>query len=350
MEVSEDALREGASVRLLGYAADSKLDGSIGELIRRADGDDGSWVVLTRRGLKIVPPQNLRAGRAADVPMALKLCLGLAVNSTMVLIAMAPLTGELPAMSIVVPAIPVSAVVWLFVTLLLCFWLSRPVQDPNVCLPAISEMGVADPARTVYRIGFLMVGLLLGCTMRLYDVLLMRNLQADAGLMQEMRVRSLFFGYMTAAGVVIQGVFTLGARVTPQTILHFLGAALFIVGSMFHTQAANTILTSAATPTLLLASPPARTIARLRRLACDHGPVSLIFFPLAQQAGSLMLSRADDTGERSDAEGDPIGSSRFFSVVALVQWAVVLMYAFIFCSYAVDFWIVATGRGGTVAA
>lgn len=307
--------------------------------MRKADGDDGAWVVMTRRGLQILQPKHFQPGRSEDVPGSVKLLLVLLMNATLVLLALTPFFGGLldPVLAPVVSLVPLAAILWLLLTLILCYWLSRPLHNPRALIPAISEMGVAPPARSVYKFGFGVTGLLFVATIRLYDVVLVRKLVSPTLPTQDMASRSIAWGYFAAAGVIIQGVFNLDPRVSPQSLLHFLGAAAFIVGSIFHLQASNTIFTpyAAHLPRILQTSLRAQRVEALRRLFSDHAPVALCFGALAQQAISLMSTRPGfDGGGKGD--DDSSGLDAFFGMMGLTQWAMVLLYALLFASYAVE--------------
>merc|ERR1719503_402634 len=59
--------------------------------------------------------------------------------------------------------------------------------------------------------------------------------------MAEQTRASATWGYASAAGVVLQGVFTLQHRVSPMSMVHWGGAILFIAGAMQHAKASNEV-------------------------------------------------------------------------------------------------------------
>jgi len=311
--------REGAFARVAGLERTPHFNGEIGELVRQTDA--GRWVVRVRSGLKAVRPENLYPA-AAGVPEMARRGLGGAAAATAHLLLELARSGGHRALSAAL--LPTSVLVWILTTLVGCYWLHRPLSSPETILPGISEMGIAPPARTVYRSGSATVGLLLACTVRLYSTLLLPHLVdgAAAGRATE----SANMGYVAALGIAIQGVFTLETGLSVQTLLHFIGAIAFVLGTMWHADASNALFMDLG-DTALAVSPTARTASCVRR-ACSEGlPVMLFMVPVGQQ----LWYWATGLGSRG---------GRLQSVIGLAQWALVLNFAIFYCTYACDFWVV----------
>mmetsp|Transcript_88313 Transcript_88313/g.175556 ORF Transcript_88313/g.175556 Transcript_88313/m.175556 type:complete len:323 (-) Transcript_88313:118-1086(-) len=311
--------RAGAFARVAGLERTPHLNGEIGELLRQTEA--GRWVVRVRSGYKAVRPENLHPA-ATEVPEGACRGLGGAAAATAHLLLELARSGGHRAPSAAM--LPTSVLVWIVTTLAGCYWLHRPLISPEAMLPGISEMGIAPPARGVYRSGSATVGLLLACTVRLYSTLLLPHL-AD-GTAAGRAAESANMGYVAALGIAVQGVFTLEAGLSLQTLLHFAGAIAFVLGTMWHADASNALFADLGDSALAV-SPSARAAISVRR-ACSEGlPIMLLTLPVGLQLWHWA------TG----AEGR---GGRLQSVIGLAQWALVLDFAIFYCTYACDFWVV----------
>jgi len=311
--------RAGAFARVAGLERTPHLNGEIGELLRETEA--GRWVVRVRSGLKAVRPENLHPA-ATEVPEGACRGLGGAAAATAHLLLELARSGGHRAPSAAM--LPTSVLVWMVTTLAGCYWLHRPLSSPEAVVPGISEMGIAPPARCVYRSGSATVGLLLACTVRLYSTLLLPHL-AD-GTAAGRAAESANMGYVAALGIAVQGVFTLETGLSLQTLLHFAGAIAFVLGTMWHADASNALFADLGDSALAV-SPSARAAISVRR-ACSEGlPIMLLTLPVGLQLWHWA------TG----AEGR---GGRLQSVIGLAQWALVLDFAIFYCTYACDFWVV----------
>lgn len=309
----------GVFARVVALERTPHLNGEIGELLRQTEA--GRWVVKVRGGLKAVRPENLHPA-AAEVPDAARRGLGGAAAATAHLLLELARSGGHRAPSAAM--LPTSVLVWIVTTLAGCYWLHRPLSAPEAVLPGISEMGIAPPARGVYRSGSATVGLLLACMVRLYSILLLPHLadSAAAGRAAE----SANMGYVAALGVAVQGIFTLETGLSAQTLLHFAGAIAFVLGTMWHADASNALFTDLG-DTALAVSPSARAAIGVRR-ACSEGlPVMLLLVPVGLQLWHWCMG--------SESKG-----GRLQNMIGIAQWALVLNFAIFYCSYSCDFWVV----------
>jgi len=311
--------RAGVFARVAGLERAPHLNGEIGELLRQTEA--GRWVVRVRSGLKAVRPENLYPA-AAEIPDAARRGLGGAAAATAHLLLELARSGGHRAPSAAM--LPTSILVWILTTLAGCYWLHRPLSSPEAILPGISEMGIAPPARGVYRSGSATVGLLLACTVWLYSTLLLPHLAdgAAAGRAAE----SANMGYVAALGVAVQGIFTLETGLSVQTLLHFAGAIAFVLGTMWHADASNALFTDLG-DTALAVSPAARAAISVRRVCSEGLPVMLFMVPIGLQLWHW-------------ASGSETKGGRLQNVIGLAQWALVLNFAVFYCTYAFDFWVV----------
>lgn len=308
----------GAFARVAGLERTPHLNGEIGELVRQTD--VGRWVVRVRSGLKAVRPENLHPA-AAEIPDAARRGLGGAAAATAHLLLELARSGGHRALSAVM--LPACVLLWIVATLAGCYWLHRPLITPEAALPGISEMGIAPPARGVYRSGSATVGLLLACTVRLYSMLLLPHL-ADSNAAAR-APESTNMGYVAALGVAVQGVFTLETSVSPQTSLHFAGAIAFVLGTMWHADASNALFADLGDSALAL-SPAARIAIGLRRVCSEGLPVMLMLVPAGLEAWQWATS-------------NQLKGGRLQNIISAAQWAVVLNFGVFYCTYACDFWV-----------
>lgn len=313
--------KAGAFARVGGLERTPHLNGEIGELLRQTEA--GRWVVRMRSGLKAVRPEHLHPA-AAEVPDAARRGLGGAAAATAHLLLELARSGGHRAPS--VAALPASVLAWMLTTLAGCYWLHRPLRCPEALLPGISEMGIAPPARGVYRSGSATVGLLLACTIRLYSTLLLPHV-ADGGASAAGRAaESTSMGYVAALGVAVQGIFTLETVLSVQTLLHFAGAIAFVLGTMWHADASNALFADLGDTALAL-SPSARAAVCVRR-ACSEGlPVMLLMVPVGLHLWQW-------------ATGSEGRGGRLQSAIGLAQWALICNFAIFYGTYACDFWVV----------
>lgn len=315
---SSGSHRAGVFARMANLKRTPHLNGEIGELLRQTDA--GRWVVRVRSGLKVVRPENLMPA-AAEIPECARRGLGGAAAATAhLLLELARSGGHRPPSAAMLPT---SIVVWIFITIAGCYWLHKPLSSPQAILPGISEMGIAPPARGVYRSGSATIGLLIACTVWLHSTLLLPHLadSVAAGRAAE----SANMGYVAALGVAIQGLFTLETRLSLQTLLHFLGRIAFVLGTMWHADASNALFMDLGDMTLAF-SPVARMAISVRRVCSEGLPTMLFMVPVCLQLWTWL--------RRTHSHG-----GRLQHVTGLAQWALVLNFAVFYFTYAFDFWV-----------
>lgn len=311
--------RSGVFARVNGLERAPHLNGEIGELVRQTEA--GRWVVRVRSGLKAVRPENLHPA-AAEIPDAARRGLGGAAAATAHLLLELARSGGHRAPSAAM--LPTSILVWILTTLAGCYWLHKPLSSPDSILPGISEMGIAPPARGVYRSGSATVGLLLACTVWLYSTLLLPHL-TDGGAAGR-ATESANMGYVAALGVAVQGIFTLETGLSVQTLMHFAGAIAFVLGTMWHADASNALFMDLG-DTALAVSPAARMAIFVRRICSEGLPLLLFMVPVGLQVWHW-------------ASGSKCKGGRLQNVIGIAQWALVLDFAVFYCTYAFDFWVV----------
>ena len=152
--------------------------------------------------------------------------------------------------------------------------------QPGVTIPVISELGIMQPGKIVYQVGFALVGLLLAASMQRFDATVVPLLldAVPAGAARAKAARDLAFavkaGYASAAGAGLQGIFTLELQMSSTTMIHFAAAMAFMAGGMQHAEAAAAVYGVAAAPDggpcLLLSHPPVATAVAFRAPPLHH--------------------------------------------------------------------------------
>jgi len=315
------AHRVGAYARVAGLEQTSSLNGEIGELLRLDEA--GRWVVRVRSGLRALRPEFLHPA-AAELPEAARRGLGAAAVATAHLLLEVARSGGHRAPSAAL--LPLSVLIWIVTTLAGCYWLHKPLSSPETVLPGISELGIAPPARGVYRGGSAAVGLLLACTIRLYASLLLPQLVDSASASRA--AESTNMGYVAALGAAVQGVFTLDTGLSAQTLLHFAGAIAFVLGTMWHAAASNALFSDLRDVPLADAA-AARAAVGARRACLEGLPFVMLLLPAGLQAWHGVM------GSTSKAK-----AVKLQSMIGIAQWALVLNCAIFYGTYALDFWVV----------
>lgn len=326
--MSAGALRAGCFARLEGMCQQQQLNGEFCRVLRPAE--NGRWIVSTSSGDKSIKSENLRVA-AVQLPgfMSRSICAG--TIATVLLVA--DLVRSSGRSVVAATLTPIAAVLWLLATLSCCYRLHKPFLEAGVWVPAISEMVVTDTGRRVYQYGFSLVGLLFGCTMKLYDVLLMPQVLASEGSEVTSVSHSIALGYLAAAGVVLQGLLTLESQLSWRSLLHFGGAIMFVMGTMHHATLSNALLASVKDTPLVVGSLKAQWAMVVRRFCSEYGPVALMVLPLGHQVVRRVSPQKGEAGA---------GTTGIQNAMGMAQWALVLNFAVFFSSYAGDFWTVTT--------
>jgi len=174
--------------------------------------------------------------------------------------------------------------------------------------------------------------------------------EATAELLQ----RSLRWGYATAIGVVVQGIFTLEREISLTCFMHWGGAVLFVAGAMQHGWASNELYDGAAQRGLPLLKGPSRSVSRalrVRHIILDYSGVATFLLPLLMQllgtseAATEPMAptplSASPVADRGRAAGpsrttEEPSDAKTVNAIGIMQWAIILQLALYFCTYTVD--------------
>lgn len=229
-----------------------------------------------------------------------------------------------------VAAMPLLAVLgsfaWIVGTVAGCYRMHEALQDPEVRFPQISELAVGPPAaQMLYRLGFASAAMLLAAVVQLHSELCLPFLpggRAEAG------ESFTYYGLCSAAGVALQGLALLEPQMTPQTLLHLLGALFFFYGAWCHMSAAERLylpqlpseespehaeallLVDQAAQSELLSLPAVRLLVLLRHKLLMRGPFLVFLLPLCSQ----LLERTEHQGISPRTRSLPHGLKVYSSI------------------------------------
>eukprot|EP00933_Yihiella_yeosuensis_P038029 TRINITY_DN32003_c0_g1_i1.p1 TRINITY_DN32003_c0_g1~~TRINITY_DN32003_c0_g1_i1.p1 ORF type:complete len:350 (-),score=43.79 TRINITY_DN32003_c0_g1_i1:105-1154(-) len=340
--------RPGIIARVGGLTKAPHLNGERGQLVRLTEA--GRWVIDIQPGFKAIRPENLFPA-ADEVPTFGRRGFAAAAAITAHILLELVRSGGLQVLSVVL--VPISLLVWTLLTLLGCSWLHYPLGIPEV-LPTISELSIAAPARGVYRSGSATVGILLACTIRLYQTLLLS--QFSQTFAEERANLTAMAGYVAAAGIAWQGLFTLptGPKRSYQKMMHIAGWIAFICGSILHLSSDFLSSTFAASTTFRVSL----ALRCLLSFTCDMpaigaGSSQLVFlFVSFIIPGCFMATQSslaiEGTGSGGDAASAAIVPARaafrqrIQGYLVLAQWILVFHIAIFYCTYSLDFYVALT--------
>jgi hypothetical protein len=252
-------------------------------------------------------------------------------------------------MPIVAVLAPIGSMSCVLLTVLTAYYLWRTgdnIRDPRVIFPAISELGAAMPEQRVYQVGFAITGLLLMVHIRLFSQLVVpKLLEYGNSEMQNHADLAISWGYYSAAGVILQGLFTLEMKMSMQSMVHWGGAVLFMSGAMNHAQNSKSLYESAlqySDNVEVLRNESLLNAVYVRKLILDYSsfvmfvPIILAQVFFASSSGTPPPpARRLPNGQEEPQMPDP----KTMNTMGVMQWAIVLQFAVYFCTYAVDLYV-----------
>ena len=252
--------------------------------------------------------------------------------------------SRMPIVSVLAPLGSMGCVL---ITVFTCYYLWRTgdnIKDTRVIFPAISELGAAMPEHRVYQVGFAMTGVLLFLHIRMFSQLVVpKLLEYGVTELQTHADQAISWGYYSACGVILQGVFTLEMKVSMQSMIHWGGAVLFMSGAMNHAQSSKALYDGAleySDHIDVLRNDSLLSAVYVRKLILDYSTM-VMFVPiiLAQvffaSSPAAAPPRRLPNGEEEPAMPDP----KSMNTMGVMQWAIVFQFAVYFCTYAVDLYV-----------
>lgn len=248
--------------------------------------------------------------------------------------------GQVTTSPGVASLLPLAGFVGLCITSHVCFTMHKKVGrvQAGVSFPVISEMGVAYPSQTPYQVGFATTAALLFITMQCVGRILPQYLGMQRDDKAVLAVVAT--GTRAALGCGLQGMFTLELRLSAQSLAHFAGAAIFMMGAMSHGEAAQALYAQAAKNGAPVLDCPAAVVADMLRCAVANGMVVVLLAPPLMWQAWLSVSGQREPqapAVEPEAAGGIGGDAQTANMMGMMQWAIVYVQAFSFATYFADF-------------
>mmetsp|Transcript_33414 Transcript_33414/g.85171 ORF Transcript_33414/g.85171 Transcript_33414/m.85171 type:complete len:336 (-) Transcript_33414:20-1027(-) len=262
--------------------------------------------------------------------------------------------------------VPFASMATVVVTVVAClrWWRSGPHFVPGLVFPAISELGVAAPEKQLYQVGFGLGGELMSAGILLFELLVAPQLMHSSAASerpqqakeQALLDNLLFWGHASAAGVSLQGVFTLEHTISSQCFVHWGGAMLFMGGAMQHAKASGELyeiisariaapgyasVPCVAAARRLLADGAVALAVRLRHFILNYASMVLFGITLLAQFVLAMLGVGPEQPEQPeqpavDPRKEPPIDLSTMNMMGFMQWGIILQFVVYFCTYAAD--------------
>lgn len=238
--------------------------------------------------------------------------------------------------------LPLLAFVSMVGTVAVCWtWYRQlPSTLPGRYFPAISELALEMPGKLVYQAGFASCGLMLSVGFVLYQELIVvefqRLPQESRAAIMENTHQALRWAHISAAGVAIQGIFTLEKVISARCFVHWAGAIMFIVGAMSHAKASSAVYELAHQLDLdLMKSKTVINANYFRQGVLKFSSFSVFLIPLFYQAMRLLEEAPAAPASGPDAERNLAGEN----AMGLAQWSIIFQFAVYYLSYAADLFV-----------
>jgi len=153
------------------------------------------------------------------------------------------------------------------------------------------------------------------------------------------------WGHGAAAGVALQGIFTLEhGQASIQCFVHWGGAVLFMMGANLHGKASNQLYDKLAEDgnPLVKASGVAMAL-KARHFILDYSSMGIFMLPLLMQfipafnasTGAEEVEISANMSNSTDSKSLPF-DPKMMNTMGIMQWAIILQFAFFFCTYMAD--------------
>jgi len=160
--------------------------------------------------------------------------------------------------------------------------------------------------------------------------------------------RSLEWGYAAAGGIGIQAVFSFDGKVNWRGVVHSLGMLFFAFCVLQHSMQSNFWITLPWDKSLVGAPGWLGTALRLRRTILEYGPLTIMMGLTMGPLTASQMTNAPRNRHASNSMRSILKESGMPKSIALMLWALVLLVAVFYSTFAFDFWYAAENpRGGT---
>jgi len=150
--------------------------------------------------------------------------------------------------------------------------------------------------------------------------------------------RSMKWGYVTALGLAIQGVFVYDGRLSWRSWLNFAGFAAFGVGLFQHCTLTSMIISSVRGKPFMEASPILASVVKGRRWITDYVPLLLLAAPLSSQIFNSSKMRYN---HQQPSFRTVFKDSGMLTSARVMQWIAVMVFAIFYGTFSFDLWVAA---------
>ena len=218
-----------------------------------------------------------------------------------------------PESPIVLACVSLSLVYTIVVALGLCYYLQNKAgkMQEGVYFPAISQLGIEAPEQLLYQVGMTLVStcMVVG-VMRMEDTLLphyfFEKNYTEIVDTQEAFMACRKAGFIAAAGVCIQGIFTLEIKLSTRSFMHWGGTAVFAYGAFNHCDGVMRLLDGVRSP---LQDVPAVALSKqVKHVFLEQVPSMLFFLPILGQVLSAagIGKKEDDAAALTKKDDDAV--------------------------------------------
>lgn len=239
--------------------------------------------------------------------------------------------------------LPIVCITCLFATIYTCYVMWFPTRDDvNIIFPALSQLGVNRPEKYVYQLGFTTVGFLLAFHVYVLAENVAPLLEDINGGNKKDTEDFIKFAYRAAFGAALQGIFTLEPRISFQSIVHWIGAFLFMHAAVSHAQLSVELFASYFRRRPGSFNAALRWSVWIRQMILNMSSI-VMFAPIV--LSQIYVAFARSTGEADVAKRDlpksapanvDLATSATMNAMGLMQWLIVLQFSMFFASYSLD--------------
>jgi len=138
-------------------------------------------------------------------------------------------------------SVPLFAGFVVFSTIAFCYALASDRFPSGLIFPAISQLGMENPEKIVYQIGFGFTGVVFFICILVFKQTVLPILKVLLPDQEAELNKAVIHGMICALGCTLQGIFTLEKKPGWQSYIHWGGALLFAAFARFHADYINKV-------------------------------------------------------------------------------------------------------------
>ncbi len=217
-------------------------------------------------------------------------------------------------------------------------WFSNNHNKDGIFLPAMSELGLQAPEKYWYQYGFGFIGALMFVHVELFQFFIAKEISSShvkhktenikrqevAGIFQ----KAIISGRVCALGATLQGIFTLENTASYQSIIHWTGAILFLMGAQSFTDTTDNLYKKMGKALSFLQGRQFRKAVSCRKFVLESNTTFMgcimflvpILWQISKRIGGLSSQ----------------SSPGLLNIMGAVQWILIFRYSLVFALYGID--------------